>query len=69
MASDWVFPIHFTPAGLYVGELLHLLIKDVDLEGGCSFRPVPSRAGRTSGPTDGILPGSTQVYNRTQGLQ
>ncbi len=34
-ASDWGFPIHFTLAktGLRVGELTHLLIEDVDLEG------------------------------------
>jgi integrase len=35
-ASDWAFPIHFTLAktGLRVGELVHLLIEDVDLERG-----------------------------------
>jgi integrase len=35
-ASDWAFPIHFTLAktGLRVGELVHLLVEDVDLEGG-----------------------------------
>jgi integrase len=35
-ASDWAFPIHFTLAktGLRVGELTHLLIEEVDLEGG-----------------------------------
>jgi integrase len=35
-ASDWAFPIHFTLAktGLRIGELTHLLIEDVDLEGG-----------------------------------
>src|SRR5262245_55150373 len=35
-ASDWAFPIHFTLAktGLRVGELVHLLIEDLDLAGG-----------------------------------
>src|SRR5262249_16233885 len=35
-ASDWAFSIHFTLAktGLRVGELLHLLIEDLDLTGG-----------------------------------
>jgi integrase len=35
-ASDWAFPIHFTLAktGLRVGELTHLVIEEVDLEGG-----------------------------------
>jgi integrase len=35
-ASNWAFPIHFTLAktGLRVGELVHLLIEDVDLERG-----------------------------------
>lgn len=35
-ASDWSFPIHFTLAktGLRVGELTHLLIEDIDLDGG-----------------------------------
>jgi integrase len=34
--SDWAFPIHFTLAktGLRVGELVHLLIEDLDLDGG-----------------------------------
>lgn len=34
--SEWAFPIHFTLAqtGLRVGELVHLLIEDVDLDGG-----------------------------------
>jgi len=34
--SDWAFPIHFTLAktGLRIGELVHLLIEDVDLAGG-----------------------------------
>jgi len=35
-ACDWSFPIHFTLAktGLRNGELTHLLIEDVDLDGG-----------------------------------
>jgi integrase len=35
-ASDWTFPIHFALAktGLRVGELTHLLIEEVDLDGG-----------------------------------
>lgn len=35
-ATPWSFPIHFTLAktGLRVGELVHLLIEDLDLEGG-----------------------------------
>lgn len=35
-ASAWAFPIHFTLAktGLRVGELTHLLIEEVDFEGG-----------------------------------
>ena len=35
-ASDWAFPIHFTLAktGLRIGELTHLLIEEVDLDGG-----------------------------------
>jgi len=35
-ASGWAFPIHFTLAktGLRVGELVHLLIEDVDLAAG-----------------------------------
>ena len=35
-ASEWAFPIHFTLAktGLRVGELVHLLIEDVDLDDG-----------------------------------
>jgi integrase len=35
-ASGWAFPIHFTLAktGLRVGELTHLLIEEVDLDGG-----------------------------------
>src|SRR3954471_2119254 len=35
-ASGWAFPIHFTLAktGLRVGELVHLLVEDVDLDGG-----------------------------------
>ncbi len=35
-ASAWAFPIHFTLAktGLRVGELTHLLIDEVDLDGG-----------------------------------
>jgi integrase len=35
-ACDWSFPIHFTLAktGLRVGELTHLLVDDVVLEGG-----------------------------------
>ena len=35
-ASAWAFPIHFTLAktGLRVGELTHLLIEDLDLDGG-----------------------------------
>jgi integrase len=34
--GDWAFPVHFTLAktGLRVGELVHLLIEDLDLEGG-----------------------------------
>jgi integrase len=34
--SDWAFPVYFTLAktGLRVGELVHLLIEDVDLTGG-----------------------------------
>src|SRR5262245_21748808 len=38
-ACDWAFPIHFTLAktGLRVGELVHLLIEEVDLEGGWLF--------------------------------
>ena len=33
---DWAFPLHFTLAktGLRVGELVHLLIEDLDLDGG-----------------------------------
>jgi len=36
VASDWTFPIHFTLAktGLRVGELIHLLIEEVDLDNG-----------------------------------
>jgi integrase len=35
-ALDWAFPIHFTLAktGLRIGELVHLLIEEVDLEAG-----------------------------------
>lgn len=35
-ASAWAFPIHFTlsKTGLRVGELVHLLIEEVDLDGG-----------------------------------
>jgi integrase len=35
-ASGWAFPLHFTLAktGLRVGELTHLLIEELDLEGG-----------------------------------
>src|SRR5262249_39828429 len=35
-APAWAFPLHFTLAktGLRVGELTHLLIEEVDLEGG-----------------------------------
>lgn len=35
-AGRWAFPIHFTLAktGLRVGELVHLLIEEVDLDGG-----------------------------------
>jgi integrase len=35
-ASAWAFPMHFTLAktGLRVGELTHLLIEEIDLEGG-----------------------------------
>src|SRR5262249_27512804 len=35
-ASGWAFPIHFTLAktGLRIGELVHLLIEEVDLDGG-----------------------------------
>lgn len=35
-ASSWAFPIHFTLAktGFRIGELTHLLIEDVDLDGG-----------------------------------
>ncbi len=35
-ASDWAFPIHFALAktGLRIGELTHLLIEEVDLDGG-----------------------------------
>lgn len=35
-ASVWAFPIHFTLAktGLRVGELVHLLIEELDLDGG-----------------------------------
>lgn len=35
-AGSWDFPIHFTLAktGLRVGELVHLLIEDLDLDGG-----------------------------------
>ncbi|MCE9531922.1 MAG: site-specific integrase [Planctomycetes bacterium] len=35
-ADAWAFPIHFTLAktGLRVGELVHLLIEDIDLDGG-----------------------------------
>lgn len=35
-ASEWAFPIHLTLAktGLRVGELVHLLIEDLDLDGG-----------------------------------
>jgi integrase len=34
-ASDWTLPVHFTLAktGLSVGELTHLLIEDIDLDG------------------------------------
>lgn len=34
--NAWAFPVHFTLAktGLRVGELVHLLIEDLDLEGG-----------------------------------
>ena len=35
-AGQWAIPIHFTLAktGLRVGELVHLLIEEQDLEGG-----------------------------------
>jgi integrase len=35
-SDDWAFPIHFTLAktGLRPGELVHLLIEDLDLDGG-----------------------------------
>lgn len=35
-ANDWAFPVHFTLAktGLRPGELIHLLIEDLDLESG-----------------------------------
>jgi integrase len=35
-APDWAFPLHFTlsKTGLRVGELTHLLIEEVDLDGG-----------------------------------
>ncbi len=35
-AADWAFPIHFTLAktGIRPGELSHLLVEDVDLNGG-----------------------------------
>jgi integrase len=35
-ADPWAFPIHFTLAktGLRIGELVHLLIEEVDLDGG-----------------------------------
>ena len=36
---------------------------------GRTFRSLPSRAARTSRPAGRILPGSTRVYNRTQGPQ
>ena len=38
-ASDWAFPIHFTLAktGLRIGELVHLLIEEVDLREGWLF--------------------------------
>ena len=34
--SEWAFPVHFTLAktGLRVGELTHLLVEDLDLDGG-----------------------------------
>ncbi|MBL8793614.1 MAG: tyrosine-type recombinase/integrase [Planctomycetia bacterium] len=34
-ATDWAFPIHFvlSKTGLRVGELIHLLIEEVDIEG------------------------------------
>ena len=36
LADDWSFPIHFILAktGLRVGELVHLLVDDLDLDGG-----------------------------------
>ena len=35
-ADDWAFPIHFTLAktGIRPGEIIHLLIEDLDLDGG-----------------------------------
>lgn len=38
-AGDWAFPIHFIFAktGLRIGELLHLLIEDLDLKNGWLF--------------------------------
>jgi integrase len=35
-ADDWAFPVHFTLAktGIRPGELVHLLIEDLDLDGG-----------------------------------
>jgi integrase len=38
-ADDWSFPIHFTLAktGLRPGELVHLLVEDLDLEAGWLF--------------------------------
>jgi integrase len=38
-ADDWSFPVHFTLAktGLRPGELVHLLIEDLDLEAGWLF--------------------------------
>jgi integrase len=70
-ASAWAFPIHFTLAktGLRIGELTHLLIEDLDLDGGWLHvhkktelgwriktdheRPVPPAARGRGGPAEG----------------
>jgi integrase len=48
-AGDWAFPIHFTLAktGIRPGELIHLLIEDLDLAGGwMQIREKPDLAWR-----------------------
>ncbi|HWL07292.1 MAG TPA: tyrosine-type recombinase/integrase [Planctomicrobium sp.] len=65
-ADDWSFPIHFTLAktGLRVGELVHLLIEELDLENGwLHIRNKPDLGWKTKTRNERSVPLVSEVVN------